>query len=86
MIAECSGKGYVTGCREASAVISEVVEFYKIGFIRQRKKKGITYEGMSYSKAQRRLCDMYFFRGNLTSENYKVCLFYQVITLYKRDW
>lgn len=53
MNAECSRNGYVPGCQEASAVVSEVIEFYKIGFITQRKKTCITREGMSHPKAQR---------------------------------
>lgn len=60
MNAERNGNGYVTGCREASAMVSEVIGFYKIGFITQRKKTGIIREGMSHPKAQRPLCDMYF--------------------------
>ena len=46
--------------REVSAMVSEVIEFYKIGFIMQRKKTGILREGMSHPKAQRPFYDMYF--------------------------
>lgn len=38
---EYSASGYVTGCLEASVIVLKMIRFYKIGFIRQRKKKGI---------------------------------------------
>lgn len=46
-------------------MVSEMIGFYKIGFIRERKKKNIAHEGMSHPKTQRPLCDMYFFGGHL---------------------
>lgn len=59
MNAEYNENGYATCCLEASAMISEVIVFYKLGFMGWKKKKCVTRKGMSHPKAQRPSRDVY---------------------------
>ena len=57
---------------------------FRNGFIRQREKRGInTRRNVSSKGTHRPLGDVYFLEET-SSENYKVYLFYQVITFYRK--